>query len=321
MRELKPEFLKDLSTSDGILKPIVDVVKESNGELVLCFREESVAVYYQCHVLFNITKTDDRYVVHFNLGHGRYTNIKAENILEIKKICEIYEDKSSNDVYFYVTADSNLHIKEIVSLYIKYMNDFFDRSKKYDYYQGCTCKQQKPQLLEKQRQQQIFTNYSKISESAAPLVFYDIEPAIPGGVEKGLPDCLAVKTKNGKVSGIVLTEVKSTRDACIGEHGVGNHFKDFNEIISCGKSREQLYNAMLSAFQYYHALGMHTEVQEFCTLQECEFEMLFLFTDDAISWAKSSRKRKGTIHYNAYQQLSAHDASNEWQRIEFLSNF
>ena len=336
IREVSESFLIDLTS--GALMPITDAVKTSNGNLILCFRKDYVNIYYKSHSLFKIEeeKDNNRYKLSFDLGHARFISdicaIKNElqnlfsgiNIVPSKKKNEAYLAYTS---FFYLEKEAPpVPIRAIIEKYQEYIDNFFEipesgKKERVDYFKdplgGSTSKTR--DLLEKQRQQKIFTDYNKYSSSGIKMVFYDMELSLPGSIESGAPDCLAVVLDNGKVVKIVLVEVKSKKDACEGKHGIRKHFCDFNEIIENDALKKLLYNAMRSALNYYHALGIYPEVKEFCDYNRDMFDMLFLFTDEAIEWTKPNSRRRNK-NYEVCQRLISEDLdpTRTWNRIEYL---
>lgn len=149
------------------------------------------------------------------------------------------------------------------------------------------------------------------------MVFYDMELSLPGRTTAGSPDCLAVTVDNGKVTGIILIEVKSNISACNGKHGVSKHAKDFCDILSDRENRKNLYASMKDAIHNYHELGMHTGIHDYCEFDKCAFDIRFLFTAEAIDWTKSAAR--GAIeNFKEYNLPVNEDANRKWKRIELL---
>lgn len=324
-RVLTPDFVNDLSCE--VLKPISDAVKSSNSELILCFRNNYINVYYKGHNLFKIEKKGEhKYKVTFNLGHARYINTKDYLRVELQTIWKQIKvpQGKDNNAYFYISEALTPPIDEIISKYKSYIDNFFASAAAHrvkplhDYFKGADANVPKS-LLEKERQQEIFTNYNKISkhESKGELVFYDMELSLPGKTSAGSPDCLAAKVEDGHVTGIVLVEVKSTESACEGKHGIAKHSCDYRAIIESDKEKENLYEAMKFALKAYDELGIYQNTaNNICKLDKCQFYILYLFTDGAIKWAEN--EKRNSQNYKRYKAIVADDCNDSPERIEFL---
>ena len=77
MRSISKEFIEDLKT--GVLSDLTSLVKNSN-DLVFCFRENYINVYYKCRSMFKITEMPKYkcYKVDLDIMYLRY--IKPEII-------------------------------------------------------------------------------------------------------------------------------------------------------------------------------------------------------------------------------------------------
>ena len=269
MRSISQEFQYELQ--QGVLKWVTDTVKDRTNDLILCFRDGYVNVYYKGHSLFKITQNRKGYKLSFNLGHARYSPSIEDARLHLKKILPEIKADNSKDVFFYADQDQQAAHLQILSAYKGYIDDFFAVHN----------------LPEKKRQQELFRAHFDPRGVGDELVFYDMELSLPGTFKaSGSPDCLAVKLHNGIVTEIVLVEVKTTAGACTGSHGVPKHYEDFSKILAGSENREFLYASMKESLNHYRSLGMLSAVKDICPPEACKYSICFFFTDEAIKWIK-----------------------------------
>ena len=289
MRSISDEFQSELHS--GILKWVTDAVKERNNDLILCFRDCYVNVYYKSHSLFKITQNRQGYRLSFNLRHARYTEPMEAAKSRIKAILPEIRFSASDEVWFYADMIPKNAQMQIVAAYKSYIDDFFDPAKLTDYIRPS----RKRDLLEKVRQQELFSAHFDPVGIGEELAFYDMELSIPGEssdiAKKGSPDCLAVKLQDGVVTEIVLVEVKSAAAACMGSHGIKKHCEDFSAILQNPDDRKFLYASMVCALNHYQSLGLLSDVKDVCSLEKCKFSIRYYFTDEAIRWTENTRQR------------------------------
>lgn len=286
MRSISEEFQNELQ--NGVLKWITDAVKDRDQNLILCFRDGYVNVYYKSHSLFKITQHRKRYKLSFNLRHARYTHTMETARSRLKQILPEIEFTKSDEVYFYADQIPQEAQIQILDKYKGYVDDFFDPVKIIDYIHPS----RKRDLLEKVRQQELFTAHFEPCGVGEELVFYDIELSLPGkNSNHGSPDCLAVKLHNGIVTEIVLAEVKSTTGACMGNHGIAQHYEDFTTILKSSEALEFLYTSMVESLNHYRSLGFLSAVKCICSKENCRFSIQFFFTDAATKWTENIRQK------------------------------
>jgi len=313
IRRISPCFLEALKS--GKLKELTDIVKQSD-DLIMCFRNGYINVYYKSHSLFKITEQKQQYKFEFNLGHARYTDT-FENIsvtlekLGIRSTHTISISEKNGGISHKYTAVFAVKEKEtlkslnsIILLYKSYLDDFFNDKKTYDMFRNCN-KSGGNHLLEKIRQQEIFKNHMKITGIGTELLFYDMELSIPRESSKdkgkGSPDCMAAEFEDGKFKRIVLVEIKSTAKACKGKNGIEKHCKDFNKIITNQSDKENLYNAMRNALCYYSELGIYPKYNIPEYTPSVDFCIKYFFTDEAVAWTKNSRQTNDD--YNVFKTI------------------
>lgn len=96
MRSISDEFQSELHS--GTLKWVTDAVKDRTNNLILCFRDGYVNVYYKSHSLFKITQHQRGYRLSFNLRHARYTEPMEAAKSRIKAILPEIRFSASDEV-------------------------------------------------------------------------------------------------------------------------------------------------------------------------------------------------------------------------------
>ena len=314
IRTISDEFLKALKY--GVLKELTEIVKNSD-DLIMCFRDEYINIYYKSHSLFKVVALSTQFNFEFNLGHARYTDTyeNTSKLLSNYGVVTkhtIGSDKNGNETNTYnakivVKKDGTINnLNSIVALYKRYIDDFFDTTKTYDFFKKDN-DESKTELLEKVRQQEIFSKHMNFTGRGAEWLFYDMELSIPNQSKtddkKGSPDCMAVKLVDGILNEVVLVEVKSNSSACNGNNGIKKHYIDFNKIISNNTDKENLYKAMKNAIKYYSYLGMIPDIAIGNFDENVKFSIHYIFTDDAINWAEN--KRQTNKNYEYFKKISA----------------
>lgn len=309
-RTISPTFAEDIN--HGVLTDLLDIIKKDN-ELIICFRKDYANVYYKSHSVFKIEEQATKYKFTFNLGHARYVDTFERIENEVKKFgieakknskTEKGETKYSYSAIFSIrkNEDCNVNFNSIINIYKRYIDNFFRGGTRNDLFENVS---RNTNSLREKRHQQVL--YSKYSDSSREFLFYDMELSLPKPKENtdeyktikqeigthitGAPDCLAVRLENGVVSKIVLVEVKSTREACAGEHGIKKHDEDFNKIIDCSYYRKFIAESMKETLKLYIDNGIcgNIEIPETIGGEKDDFEILYFFThDDVKSWIDNS---------------------------------
>ena len=294
MRSISDEFQSELHS--GTLKWVTDAVKDRTNDLILCFSDGYMNVYYKSHSLFKITQHQRGYRLSFNLRHARYTEPMEVAKSKLKEILPEIRFSASDEAWFYADMIPKNAQTQIIDSYKSYIDDFFDPAKLTDYIRPS----RKRDLLEKVRQQELFSAHFDPVGIGEELAFYDMELSIPGEssdiAKKGSPDCLAVKLRDGVAEEIVLVEVKSAAAACTGSHGIKKHCKDFSAILQNPDDREYLYTSMVSALNHYRSLGLLSAVKDVCSPESCKFSIRYYFTDEAIRWTKKAANVMRTMN-------------------------
>ena len=295
VRVISEDFLKALK--DGVLSTLTEMVK-NNSNLIMCFRDGYINVYYKGHSVFKITEQKKNFKVEFNWGHARYTDENRRN--SFKKELEenaviVIEDKDKNKytAVFYLPKNGNdkekfdcNSIERIATIYINLIDDFFEEGSVRDYFKvengEPQSKVSKKDLTEKRHQQRLFSEYFCTNKE---YLFLDMEYAIPRKNKKepnyGSPDCIALKMDNGMPVAIMLVEVKSTKAACTGKSGIKAHIDKYNNMIN--KYRDKIRESTKKAIEYYKYLDLldiPTEAIE--KISTLNLEKLFVFTSEEV---------------------------------------
>lgn len=299
-REISKEFIQHLQS--GVLKDFVNIIRNSDGELIMCIRNGYVNVYYNTHNVFKIEEKvrDKRFLITFDAGHTRYTKDRQEKIEKLKEygviynICEKGQPNKKNGLpyksdkhtfEFYVDkANSNEnYIKEICEIYIDFIKDFFDENLDYDYIKNQPKGRKKDKLSEKQMQHDLYAGRHTLRIGDDEFILYDIEFKEPGNRYSGKPDFMAARVKNGIVESVVLVELKTESISCNNESGVEEHLVDFENMIH--NTKYGLISNMKYILNLYKEIGMKPKFEY---APEIKHEILFIFAEDSKNWIKNN---------------------------------
>ena len=288
--DIGQEFLESLKI--GELSQLTEIVK-SDKELIMCFRNNYINVYYKGHSLFKITRLATKYKVEFNMGHARYTEPGERNTKwdELRTKIPGVNLKERDLTAISVMKNGKAYdFKPVIGIYKEFINDFMDSGKQTDYFKKedgmQPSEKTKNNLIEKQHQQRLFSEYFFTNSE---YVFFDMELTIPGCTRAGSPDCLALRMENGEPKAVVFVEVKSTEGACSGKHGVKKHSGDFKIIKEDDVKTRWIKASAVEIFKCYKYLGfMDTDVKaEKILIDGFPVEILFVFTSNDIGgWMK-----------------------------------
>lgn len=293
-------FIKELVC--GHYKPFVDFVK-SRPELELCFRKNSsnngnVIIYYNNHIVWNLTFSYNKPVVEISIGHLRYEEDwrdVIENLIknyEFKpkdiKVVKVDDDNNNSNSYTLnvtkISSKKAFSFDEIKHMYESclkpMMESFFNEKCTTDYFLkeiGKTSDRKKNPLIEKKRQQQIFTANTNRDDG---FYIYDLEfsqkfenqklkneyikkckETFGEDAKPNEPDMLSIYYKNGFPQSLVLIEVKSTESAMKGKSDIKKHMygmkyyveTEINMTSLMENRKEEAYLAMCN----YKELGLH----------------------------------------------------------------
>lgn len=292
---------------------------DAHDDLELCYRGnnrrsesngEKIIIYYNSHVMFDVMKQENNYVLTLSFNHARY----EENWQDV--LNDLHDNyrfkKSTNISRLECCFEGHEKIKwdELYKMLEPIYNRFFKLSSEYvtDYIEtfqsGCGVEKKKRNYLEKIRQQQIFSANANCNNG---YFFYDLEfqpphedkDAADNDGNKNKPDMLAIKYVNGSPTKLVFVEVKTRKEACTKkESGVRKHL-----ICTAGWLKEYYENPndkfmkarkeeVPKIIQHYADLGLRglKQTQKF-DFSDIDIEVLLIFTDEeAINWAKDNRK-------------------------------
>lgn len=310
-RKISEDFITSLKT--GELSGLTKMVKE-NDNLIICFRDGYINVYYNSHSVFKITEQEKQYKVEFNMGHARYSkdyinrckgfdfSDKIATIANKKpKIISFYVEKYNTDL-----DEITSNLEKCCNLYTGFIDDFFNKNLTKDYFE----KEDKPDkdaLIEKKHQQKLFSEYFPKNENEnKEYLFFDLELSIQRNNNKeehpGSPDCVALKMENGNPVGIVLVEVKSTEAACDGKCGIDAHFHKYNNMLANEHYKNTIKTMAKTIISQYNELGfLNVDVNKIDAIEN--FSKLFVFTTKETKVWTNNTKSNNKDH-RTYKKLS-----------------
>ena len=151
-------------------------------------------------------------------AHGDYRRIRLSTQ-------PIHEQLQTDSRQF---KDARAKFGEILQIYKSLIDDFLDPAKReyaYDKKQIC----RKSHNTEKDRQQQLYAAYFL---NDVPT-YYDIEYTEHNSAANNVPgrfDLLGLRKENGAYT-LLLTELKSTLNACDGKSGIAKHESDYTKYL------------------------------------------------------------------------------------------
>ena len=321
-RAIKKDFLKKFKSGDynvflELVKKYSDELvlcfRGNNTD------SEAVCIYYNNHLVYKIEDNDN---ITINFDHARYTPkywdfwkkitrdygfipIGDRREEEVPKVTVVSKGGGSYDATVgEITACLNENVlKNVENIYYNCLRpmliDSFDLSKKrkndqfkaianqYAKYRGKITQTTKKIPLEKIRQQQLF--YAMKSTQNGYFSF-DMEFSQKSMKDqckeeiRNQTDMLAIRFENGVPKAYVLVEVKSKKKACNGESGVEKHLIAMEQYSKSSNMTARRREAAL-IISHYKELGLYQfpENIEEADYMELPVEILFIFTDDAVS--------------------------------------
>lgn len=304
-RAVDVSFVKDFV--DGDLKEILDFVKDRNNKMILLFRGNSgniVTIYKRNHVFWEVTKMKNikragyKFKIRFNFNHARFSEC-WKNWLDtlLLRGWEIEKKNNAKSVGYIVYKFDSITLdvlKEAYEIFNNAINDFFDKSKKYDWFKNSN-KKNKGKLLEKERQQELFEKFDK-PESGDGYVIYDLEFAEPGNKKGNQPDFFAVKYQNCKTMKLVVGEVKSKSSAFTGGSGLIEHIEKMKDYISRSAINNRKEEAK-EILKRYSMLGLKGfDIKDIDKIDDFKVddtvEILVVVTDEGIDEYNKNWKTK-----------------------------
>ena len=287
VRAIKDEFITSLQ--NGELSELKKMVKERK-DLIICFRNKYINVYYKSHCLFKIEykPIKKQYRVEFNLGHARYTKDWKTSFEKLQAdIPSLTYNENNYIAGFYIDEGSKpFDFSKITGTYIRYINDFFDPGKTTYYIKQNKTETttSKDNLKEKRHQQRFFSEHFGNDDK---FLVFDIEYTIPRDNSSeqhwGSPDCLALKMADGMPVAIVLVEIKSTVKACNGKCGIKPHLKKYDSMINEPSYHELINRCAKEAICLYNKLGLlNIPDNAVNQINDLPLEKLFVFTSKEV---------------------------------------
>ncbi len=263
--------------TEGVFKPFVDLVKESESDnskipsLMLCFRSrnDSVTIYYNNHIVWNLSITKKEPKVSISANHARYSDnwpaiLKAigmdSNIVDKK--AEMLKNGKVIDFDAFSRSAVNLpegYTRNTLHYLIGMIDDYFDAKKDWDYFKNRKAHkgydrqkkefiEGKRDLVEKKRQQEFFQNNRSL---CGGYFVYDMEYKHEYGNQEEMDadfkymgvkkanqtDCLAIKfDDHGNPIKLAFVEIKSLdgsmTDNKINGSGLKAHMINMDKYIT-----------------------------------------------------------------------------------------
>lgn len=284
-RVISKEFIKDLK--EGKLKELIDLVRKDKS-LLMCFRGDYINVYYKGHSMFKIKKyTRDKekkeygHKISFDFGHVKFTEDWKD---ELNKLESIGYEQKGNEIVSYTSKISTDFWNKSAEILKIYMDDYFDMEKKNNYFKDGVL-ENKPNYLEKQKQQQIMSSNQDFKNR---YFIYDMEFS-QANENKDVPksgrfDMLALRINEETVN-IVFIELKSTLSACNDkETGIEAHYKGITEYILKNELIETRIKEANKIYNIYYELGLISNEIKDINLDKSKVEVLFILTDKAVNY-------------------------------------
>lgn len=331
-RAISNEFLDDLLNKNHILNYILEkYVKDSKKDLILCFRgngeNESIILYRNNRIFWKIIKQQNGYRLDLSFDHAKYSEnfwdvLEALQKLNIGKNIDKNKVKSKTNgierkfglIGGQIDKFTPEKIDELYKLTDSILNDYFDQDKKKNYFMISGVGEPKKEYLEKIIQQKIFQGLPKPDDEQGYMI-YDLEFRAPGknSLNKNKPDFFAVRYESNRIKGLVVGEIKSTRNAMsTGNSGLIDHLdkmkKDIKNYNIDGVRRKEAINIL----QEYSILGYRGLANDIFEVN-CKInfdEILIVLTDDAIkAYTDNKVEKEGCTYKETINQFKKKNKS------------
>lgn len=308
-RVIDKEKLLKFFIDGGEIHSVVEFVR-ANDELELCFRGNNtpqyVCIYYKNHIAFRISAPNGRVKVEISANHARYTdkkiwktNLNNIGLSDLKVTAYKKGEGFSSSGYITIDAKgfSSEDWQNVWENIKPLMDDYFDPEKNVDFFKkeiGRTIKKKKPDYLEKQAQQRLFSAWNNMNSE---YYLYDLEYMQKGDKElnKNKPDALALRMKDGKAEAFVLVEVKSKVCSIGGKSGLKNHIKGMKEFIVAANNNgiiENRADEVIKVIEEYKDLKLRNITHLISEEEKNKIlknqEIIIIFTDDAYDEYKNN---------------------------------
>ena len=329
-RAISKEFISDLLDKNNILNYILEkYIKDATKDLILCFRgngkEEKIILYRNNHVFWQIKKQSESYRLELNFDHAKFSKDFWNTLGVLQKIkigSKIDVNKTKTNTlgtqrrFGYIGGRiDNFKYEDIDKLYDctnTVLNDYFNQDKKTNYFLIEGIDKSKKIYLEKIIQQKIFQSLDRPCDGNGYLI-YDLEFTPPkadvdsdeGAKNKNKPDFFAVRYENNALRGLVVGEIKSTRDAMNGNSGLIDHLTKMKKDIKKYNSNSIRRKETIDILKEYAILGYRGLDDDIDTNIELNFdEILIVLTDDAIkAYTDSKADKEGHTYEETINQF------------------
>ena len=302
----------------GLLQGLRDLVA-ANEDLQLCYRGNSgdeIVVYYNNHIMFKVKKYSKKYknkqfLLTISFNHARYEKDWQAILDDLQKNHHFEKGgkkkvaDEGDDGYLTCRFNNSDDIKwQVLYCLLKRLIDSFfapANDEVIDYFKEGHLLANKKNHKEKQRQQLIFS--ANIDCDNGYLI-YDMEFSRPHknkdeadkDINNNEPDMLAIKFENHKPVKLVFIEVKSNKKACTQtKSGAFAHIRKtagaLDEFFKTGKDKyvEIRKKDAKEIIKGYASIKLHDLNQEpDWELENIDVEILMVFTDEAVDWAKKN---------------------------------
>jgi hypothetical protein len=226
VRELSKNFLNELKSTDGLLHPILERVRQDDT-LMLAIRDNYINIYYRGG---NILKAKEQGKDSFQSSFDEQYNKSEKTLPDLPATI-----KHQNDARMWV--NQFLYLKEIMDMY------FFVHNKPEREFQ---------QLVARENNYSIISNDSEYFISDIEFADSDINARF---------DMLAVRwlasqRKNGSNCRIALMEMKYGDGALGGKAGLLKHLKDIDTLTSDHNKYKSLVETIELQFNQLDELGL-----------------------------------------------------------------
>ena len=333
----------------GSLYGLRDLVA-ANDDLELCYRGNSgdkIVIYYKNHSMFdivNLKRSQNQYKLTVSFNHARYEEDwqkKLENLYSNynfrKSSKGNFGDKGDNGhLLCYFNSCEKIKFDELYKIIGPIMDNYFTpvKNRVTDYFKEGHPLVIKKKHKEKQWQQRIFTGNTNCDND---YFIYDMEFARPhkskveadNDINNNEPDMLAIKYENHKPVKLAFIEVKSNVNACNNKKsGACEHIKRtagaLDKFFKTGedefvKTRKKDAQDIIRGYSSIELHGLK-QIPDL-DFDDIDVELLMVFTDKAVSWAKSEKNiEKMKEAAQGYKQKLVFATVDENGKISPLKN-
>ncbi len=339
MNKMRNISFLDEFKEDGLFYCFTKLVKNKDNGLELLFRGNSgdngqAVIYYRNNVVFRLSVSSRSAKITINYDHLRYTKEWPKMIKKYEKYGFPHKNEKNikpNKYYGigYVNAliprekakeiiDDN-YVKGLFDISKEVMKDYFshDKSKLKDWFRDSVNEgptgRAKPDYLEKENQQAYFSENSNVKNG---LFIYDLEykEAFENTTEKNIsmkskgrekmnkPDCLGIRfDKDGNPINFVFVEIKSNKNAEIGESGTEEHLDGMMDDLTDSSFVQMRIKEAEQIIHDYQKIGLkglskETVIPDF-NPKRITPEIVIVYTDNAACNKQAGKQRAKSMKY------------------------